>query len=140
MLDTLKFDHLGIAVKNIDRDLAVYTALGFRPVTDLTECEAAGVKYIYLIADGGPMIELIADLKPGGPMSGNIAAGRKLFQMAYKTDDLERDVGRLTKEFGAIQLGPVCESPTHEKGCSLMLKNRTVVELVQGEKPGMIRR
>jgi methylmalonyl-CoA/ethylmalonyl-CoA epimerase len=106
----LKFDHVAVAVKNIDQALAVYTALGD---FDVRRTEVPGQKVrIALLKVGDVNIEL---LEPSSEDS-NVAKflrdrGEGLHHIAFAVEDIEQSM----KDLGAKGFHFLYEKPADGK-------------------------
>lgn len=135
MLSTLKFDHLGIACKNLEKDLAYYLKMGYSQCSKVVVDSDIGVRVVFLCSPLQPMLELVEDIEKGkGPMSAHLTVNRRIFHIAYLTNDINSDVNHLVEGFGAALIVPVCVGKTYDLMASLTLQNRVIIELVQGPK------
>lgn len=131
-----KLHHLGVASRNIGKDAVFYGLLGYAPAGEPREDVAAGIRVQFLSAEGQPDIELVQNLAKDGPVTPHLQARRKVFHVAYETDDIAGDAQRLVEEQGAVWLVPITRSDAPEMGawCYLACRNMLILELVQTRK------
>lgn len=131
-----KLHHLGVASRNIGKDVAFYELLGYTPAGEPREDSASGIRVQFLSAEGQPDIELVQNLEKDGPVTPHLQARRKVFHVAYETDDIVGEAQRLVDEQGAVWLVPITESDAPEMSawCYLACRNTLILELVQTRK------
>ena len=127
-----RLHHIGIATRNIEKDIAFYAVLGFVPKGGVSEDRTAGIKVQFMSTDGQPDLELVQNLEKAGPMTVHLQARRKIFHFAYETDDISGDAQKLIDEQGAVWLVPITssDSPEIEQWCYLACRNMMILELV----------
>ncbi len=129
----LCINHIGVAVRNINKELGFYSALGYKPKGEAFDNQAAGIRVQFLSAEGQPDMELVQNLEKDGPVTAHIQAKRKFYHIAYTTDDIQADMQRFVEEQNAVVLVPI----THEEcfeieyWCYLAFRNMAIIELVQ---------
>ena len=131
-----KINHIGIAVKNIEEAIKLYTqALGLE-VTDIETVEEHKVK-IAMIPVGESKIELLEPTHPEGNLARYIEKrGEGLHHLALEVSDIEAALGSLKTE--GIPL--VDEAPRIGAGGSKVAflhpkgANRVSIELVEPRK------
>lgn len=128
-----KLHHLGVASRNIGKDVAFYGLLGYTPAGEPREDTAAGIRVQFLSAEGQPDIELVQNLEKDGPVTPHLQARRKVFHVAYETDDIAGDAQRLVDEQGGVWLVPITgsDAPEMSAWCYLACRNTLILELVQ---------
>ena len=101
----LPIDHLGIAVKNLDEASLPYQLLGL-PAEGADEwVEPQGVK-VRSFRVQGSVLELLEPTSPSSPIAQFIEKrGAGLHHVAFRVDDLNREVARLSEE-GAHFIDP----------------------------------
>ena len=65
----MKLDHIGYAVKNMDKALSSFVALGYEVCGDETEDIERKVRIQFLIDADGSKVELISPLSEDSPVS-----------------------------------------------------------------------
>jgi methylmalonyl-CoA/ethylmalonyl-CoA epimerase len=85
-------DHVGIAVDEIDRALAVYSMLGFEKMEEET-VEAEGVRAVFLGGAGLTRIELLEPLDERSSLARFISGrGQGLHHIAFRVKNVEAAV------------------------------------------------
>ncbi len=93
-----KIEHLGIAVKDIDKANALYEKLlGVAPYKqEAVESEAVITSFFKV---GESKIELLASTKDEGPIGKFIAKkGEGIHHIAFDVEDIQKELDRLEKE------------------------------------------
>ncbi len=97
-----RLDHVGIAVEEIDRALAVYSLLGFQKMEEET-VEAEGVRAVFLGGAGLTRIELLEPLDDRGSLARFLSGrGQGLHHVAVRVKDIEVEVSRCRESGLAI--------------------------------------
>ena len=93
-----KIDHLGIAVKDLQNSIALYTKLLGIPPYKEEIVESEGVKTVFFQI-GESKIELLEALHDKSPISNFLAKrGDGLHHIAMKVDDITSEIDRLKAE------------------------------------------
>ncbi len=130
-MKNLKFNHIGVATKNINEELKIFEILGYKKESEIFIDENQGIKGIFISAAGQPTLELLENLNDGGPLNNLLKKGIKFYHLAYESQNIEEDISRLEKVAGAIVVSPVKIATYYKKVAFLLLKNRTLIELVE---------
>ncbi len=127
-------DHVGIAVEEIDRTLAVYSILGFERMEEET-VDSEGVRAMFLGGAGLTRLELLEPLHDGSPLARFLSGrGQGLHHIAIRVKDIEAAVSTCEEEgltiSGAIRTGALGRRVAfvHPRSASGVL-----IELVQCE-------
>ena len=127
--------HIGIASRNISKDVGFFEIFGYKPMGELRDDAAAGIRVQFLSAPNQPMLELVENLEKEGPMTAHLQARRKIFHFAYETNDIEADANLLVQEQSAMFLVPITHVADEKSNiaawCYLMFRNMMIMELVQ---------
>jgi methylmalonyl-CoA/ethylmalonyl-CoA epimerase len=105
------FHHVGVGVLDMEGAIRTYESLGHRLVRCVDD-PGINIRVAFLASpSSGPWIELLAPLKPRGPLESLIK--RKLLPSPYHTcygvDDIDLAGAQLRDE-GFMQLGATCEA------------------------------
>jgi methylmalonyl-CoA/ethylmalonyl-CoA epimerase len=102
-----KIEHLGIAVKSIEKSARMYEALLGKPSykTEIVESEGVSTMFFQI---GESKIELLEATKPDSPIANFIEKkGEGIHHIAYDVNDIEVELERLQEEgFDLIHLTP----------------------------------
>lgn len=90
-LPGLVFHHVGVGLRDMEAGLKAYAAIGHTLVSQLDD-PGLNIRVAFVAApNGGPLVELLAPLQPGGPLEALIR--RKALPSPYHTcyvvDDLQ---------------------------------------------------
>ncbi len=129
-----RVDHVGIAVEEIERTLAVYSMLGFEKMEDET-VDSEGVRAVFLGGAGLTRVELLEPLHDGSSLARFLSGrGPGLHHVAIRVKDIEAAVSTCEEEgltlSGAIRTGALGRQVAfiHPRSTSGVL-----IELVQDE-------
>ena len=129
-----RVDHVGIAVEEIDRTLAVYTMLRFEKMEEETVA-SEGVRAVFLGGAGQTRVELLEPLHDESTLARFLSGrGPGLHHVAIRVKDIEAAVSSCEEEgltiSGAIRTGALGRQVAfiHPKSTSGVL-----IELVQDE-------
>ena len=102
-----KIEHIGIAVKDIDRSNTLFAALFGKPHYKLEDVESEGVKTAFFKC-GPNKIELLQATNEHSPIATFIETkGEGIHHIAFAVDDIEKEIKRLTQEgFEMIHKAP----------------------------------
>ena len=94
----LKIEHIGIAVKNIDKSNSLFKGVFGEPHYKMEEVESEGVKTSFFKV-GNNKIELLEATNKDSPIAKFIdKKGEGIHHIAFEVDDIEAEVKRLKKE------------------------------------------
>jgi methylmalonyl-CoA/ethylmalonyl-CoA epimerase len=89
-LPQLTFHHVGVGVHDMEAGLRAYAAIGHRLVLQVDD-PGLNIRVAFVVPQGGgPFIELLAPLAPGGPLDALLR--RKLLPSPYHTCYLVDDI------------------------------------------------
>ncbi len=125
-----KFHHIGVACRNIERELKYFEILGYKPVSDVFIDNEQKIRGLFISSDGQPQLELLENISDDGPLTAYLDKGTKFYHFAYETDDIEQSVREFVTN-GAIVVKPIVDAVYFRRVCFLMLKNMMLVELVE---------
>ena len=101
----MRVDHIGYAVKSIDKAKSSLEALGY--VFGPTVEDADRRVFICFGELSGYRIELVAPMGPGSPVDLHLAKiGPAPYHICYKSSDLEADIDLLQKKRFKVSLAP----------------------------------
>ena len=130
----LKFHHIGVATRNIEKEISYYKMLGYKESSNYFSDPIQGIKGIFIEAEGQPTLELLENLTDKGPLTSCLEKGIKFYHFAYETNNIEEAVNSLLTTNKAMVVVPITKATYFDKICFLMLKNMMMVELVQVNK------
>lgn len=132
MLSTMKFHHIGVAVKSISATAAVYVAGGYQQSETLFDPEQ-NVNICWLTKEGMPVVELLEPVDDTSPVNNTLKKnGVTPYHTCYIVDDIEQAVGELKKMKYVVVSKPVEAVAIHGcKVCFLYNKNVGLIELVE---------
>ena len=132
MLDSFKFHHIGVAVKDIDATAAIYEGAGYR-MSDIVFDPIQNVDICWLTKEGAPIVELLAPVDEMSPVCKTLEKnGVTPYHCCYVVDNIDEAVKELRKERYVLTSKPepavaFCGS----RVCFLFNKNVGLIELVE---------
>lgn len=128
---SLQFHHIGVAAKNIERELQVYKSLGYECESAYFEDTLQGIRGMFLTARGAPRLEMLENLKGSHTLDLWLERGQKFYHVAYCTDDIESMMASFCMNRAKV-ISPLKMSAYFSKKiCFLMLPNRQLLELIE---------
>ena len=132
MLDTMKFHHIGVAVKDIDKTAAVYVQGGYsQSVTTFDSIQ--NVNICWLTKEGMPTVELLAPVDETSPVCKTLEKnGVTPYHTCYIVENIEQAMAVLRKmKYVAVSKPEVAPAISNCKVCFLFNKNVGLIELVE---------
>ena len=132
MLDSFKFHHIGVAVKDIDATAAVYEQGGYKRSASIFD-PIQNVNICWLTKEGMPTVELLAPVDETSPVNKTLEKnGVTPYHTCYVVDNIEDAVAQLRKQKYVMVSKPAeavafCGS----RVCFLFNKNMGLIELVE---------
>lgn len=132
MLESMKFHHIGVAVKSIDATAAVYEGAGYR-MSDIVLDPIQNVNICWLTKDGAPIVELLAPVDETSPVCKTLEKnGVTPYHCCYLVENIDEAVKELRKKRYVLTSKPepavaFCGS----RVCFLYNKDVGLIELVE---------
>lgn len=125
------FHHVGVACRNIDKELHHFAALGYVVEGPRFVDPRQGIRGQF--ARGvAPRLELLEALdEEGGVLASWMRSGIKLYHLAYETDGLAKSIAALRAQGAKLVVEPVpAVAFAGREIAFLILRNRMLVELI----------
>jgi len=132
MLDTFKFHHIGVAVKDIDSTAPIYEQGGYKRSASIFD-PIQNVKICWLTKEDMPTVELLAPVDETSPVNKTLEKnGVTPYHTCYVVENIEEAVSQLRKQKYVMVSKPAeavafCGS----RVCFLFNKNVGLIELVE---------
>jgi len=131
----LRFHHIGVACRDLDREQAGYALLGYRPESpDRQDFEdpTQGIRGRFLVADGQPRVELLVNLEGCTTLDSWLKGPARVYQQAFETDTFDETVAQF-QERGARVVSPPVPAVAFEgrRICFVMLRTMTLIEVIE---------
>lgn len=132
MLETFKFHHIGVAVKDIDATASVYEQGGYHRSSTIFD-PIQNVNICWLTKDSTPTVELLAPVDENSPVNKTLEkVGVSPYHCCYIVENLDEAVAALRKQRYVMVSKP--EEAVAFKGsrvCFLFNKSVGLIELVE---------
>lgn len=132
MLESMKFHHIGVAVKDIDATAIIYEGAGYRR-SNVVFDPVQNVNICWLTKEGTPIVELLAPVNEASPVCKTLEKnGVTPYHCCYVVESIDEAVKLLRKEKYVLTSKP--ESAVAFCGsrvCFLYNKNVGLIELVE---------
>lgn len=132
MLETFKFHHIGVAVKDIDATASVYELGGYHRSSTIFD-PIQNVNICWLTKDSTPTVELLAPVDENSPVNKTLEkVGVTPYHCCYIVENLDEAVAALRKQRYVMVSKP--EEAVAFKGsrvCFLFNKSVGLIELVE---------
>ncbi len=113
----MKIEHIGIAVKNLEKSIEKWSGLLELEVKGIEEIKERGVRLAHLSSKGGPSLELLTPFGEGSALERFLKErGEGIHHFCFEVDNIEKVMEELKKR--GIQF--VQESPQKGAGESLI--------------------
>lgn len=132
MLDSFKFHHIGMAVKDIDATAPLYEQGGYHRSTSIFD-PIQNVNICWLTKEGAPTVELLAPANEKSPVNKTLEkVGVSPYHCCYVVDNLEDACTELRKQ-RYIMVSKPAEAVAFcgSRVCFLFNKNVGLIELVE---------
>ena len=132
MLDSFKFHHIGVAVKDIDATVPIYEQGGYKRSASIFD-PIQNVNICWLTKDGMPTVELLAPVDETSPVNKTLEKnGVTPYHTCYVVENIQEAVAQLRKQKYVMVSKPAeavafCGS----RVCFLFNKNVGLIELVE---------
>lgn len=133
MSTDLRFHHVGVACRSLERERATFAILGYAPEGDAFEDPIQRVRGQFLVG-AGPRLELLEPLGDGSPVVPWLEKGVKYYHQAFETDALRDALDGLRADGAKLVAGPVpAVAFANREIAFLMLPGLVLVELIQAD-------
>lgn len=132
MLDSFKFHHIGVAVKDLDATASVYEQGGYHRSASVFD-PIQNVNICWLTKEGMPTAELLAPVDEKSPVNKTLEkVGVSPYHCCYVVDNLEDACAELRKQ-KYIMVSKPAEAVAFcgSRVCFLFNKNVGLIELVE---------
>ena len=132
MLDSFKFHHIGVAVKDLDATATVYEQGGYKRSSSIFD-SIQNVNICWLTKEGMPTVELLAPVDEKSPVNKTLEkVGVSPYHCCYVVDNLEDACAELRKQ-KYIMVSKPAEAVAFcgSRVCFLFNKNVGLIELVE---------
>lgn len=133
----MKFHHIGVAVKDIDKTASVYVAGGYKQ-SDTTFDPVQNVNICWLTKEGMPTVELLAPVDDSSPVCKTLEKnGVTPYHTCYTVDNIETAMDALRKmKYVAVSKPEVAPAISNSKVAFMFNRNVGLIEIV--EAPAVI--
>jgi methylmalonyl-CoA/ethylmalonyl-CoA epimerase len=136
MKSSMRINHIGYAVQDLNAAVSSFLKLGYRVCRTEVEDHARNVRICFLQDPGGMKVELIAPLNETSPVSVWLQKnGSSPYHICYESEDLISDIATLRRS-GFILVEPPLSAPAMDcrQAAFLYGKNTGLIELVENDK------
>lgn len=131
VLGKFEFHHIGVAVKDINKELATFAFLGYSKSSELFEDYNQGIRGIFIEAKGQPRLELIENQEGSNTVTQMIENGNKMYHFGYLVNDIDKAI-RVFVNSKARVISQKKQSMYFTRNiCFLMLPNMYIIELIE---------
>jgi methylmalonyl-CoA/ethylmalonyl-CoA epimerase len=132
MLESFKFHHIGVAVKELDATASIYEQGGYKRSSSIFD-PIQNVNICWLTKEGMPTVELLAPVDEKSPVNKTLEkVGVSPYHCCYVVDNLEDACEELRKQ-KYITVSKPAEAVAFcgSRVCFLFNKNVGLIELVE---------
>lgn len=125
------FHHFGVACKNLDREMGIYSMLGYASEGPDFEDPIQGVRGRFLVG-GGPRVEILEALPGSDVLDPWLQNGSRIYHQAFEVSDILTTIELLENKRARVIVQPVPSVAFDGRLiCFLMLKNMMLIELIE---------
>lgn len=130
----LKFDHIGIACRDIEKTKAFYLAMGYE-ASSVVEDPIQHVRICFLANSEAPRLELLEPLDEQSPVARTLEmAGVSPYHLCYRVEDIDDTIARLRSQRFLLVSGPVPACAMENRRVAFLFqKNTGLIELVEAQ-------
>ena len=129
---SLKFHHLGVACRDVEKELSIWAPLGYGPEGSTFVDSNQGVRGLFLQGPG-PRLELLEDLSGRKTVAPWLEKGVKVYHTAFVVNDIWKEIEFFIQKQARVVTPPIPGSAFDGRLIAfLMLKNLALVELIEG--------
>lgn len=132
MLNSFKFHHIGVAVKDLDATAVVYEQGGYKRSASIFD-PIQNVNICWLTKVGMPTVELLAPVNEMSPVNKTLEKnGVTPYHTCYVVENIEESVAQLRKQ-KYVLVSKLAEAVAFcgSRVCFLFNKNVGLIELVE---------
>lgn len=126
-----EFHHIGVATKGIEKELPVYTMLGYSPEGDYFVDELQGIRGLFVTATGQPRLELLENLPGSTTLDIPLKCGNRMYHVAYKVQNIETVVKTGNQRRWRLVSGLKESTYFGKRVCFTVSPNMQMIELVE---------
>lgn len=130
----LRFHHIGIACRNIDKTKSFYLAMGYS-ASAVTDDPLQHVRVCFLDTDGQPRLELLEPLDEKSPVTRTLdTVGVSPYHLCYEVNDIGTAIAWLRNQRFLLVSGPVPACAMNDRQVAFLFKTSNgLIELVEAE-------
>lgn len=132
MFETMKFHHIGVAVKDIEKTASIYVQAGYQQSVT-TYDPVQNVNICWLVKEGMPTVELLAPVDETSPVCKTLEKnGVTPYHTCYIVDNIEEAIAELRKlKYVAVSKPEEAPAIKNSKVAFMFNKNTGLIELVE---------
>jgi len=127
----LEFHHIGVATKNIEKELASFSLLGYKKHGESFDDFEQGIRGQFIKSNNQPMLELLENLDGSYTLSPLLEKSNKLYHFSYLVDDFDELVKVFVSNRGKIISYPKISQYFKKRICFVLLPNMFIIELIE---------
>jgi len=131
LLGRFEFHHVGAAVRDIQKELTNFRILGYKCESQLFEDPLQGIKGLFIISNGQPRIELLANMENHHTLDQYIEKGTKFYHFAYLVLDFDMAMAVFKNMRAKVISEPKISVYFKERISFIMLPNMLLIELIE---------
>lgn len=137
----MKFHHIGVAVKDIEKTADVYVQGGYKQ-SETTFDPVQNVNICWLTKEGMPTVELLAPVDKSSPVCKTLEKnGVTPYHTCYIVEDIEQAISDLRKmKYVAVSKAEAAPAISNCKVAFLYNKNVGLIEIVEAPAEKTIKR
>jgi methylmalonyl-CoA/ethylmalonyl-CoA epimerase len=129
----LECHHIGIATKNLEREILYYETLNYKIEGEIFEDPIQKVRGVFMV-NNGMRIELLQSISESSPLLNYLKKGIQMYHQGFVVEQINDMIKQLIRD-GAILVSPPQKAVAFNgrRIAFLYMQNRMLIELI--EKP-----
>ena len=125
------FHHIGVATKKIEKELPIFTLLGYEREKDIFEDRIQGIRGQFMTGKNRPRLELLENLSESHTLNKQIEQNHKLYHIAYCVGNIEKAVDVFVRNRAKVISPMKISTFFGRRICFLILPNMLMIELIE---------
>ncbi|EKN67683.1 VOC family protein [Schinkia azotoformans] len=126
-----KFHHIGLACKNLDKEIKAHKMLNYVQESSIFEDVNQKIKGVFMV-NGEFRIELLEAIDEESPINNYLKKGIRMYHQCFTTENLDAAIKFLTNEGALLVVEPIeAVAFNKRKIAFLYLRTQMLIELIE---------
>ncbi|RUL54200.1 VOC family protein [Lysinibacillus antri] len=126
-----KFHHIGLACKNIEKEILAHEKLDYIKETDVFVDSNQKIKGIFMV-NGAFRVELLEATNSESPINNYLKKGIRMYHQCFTTPNIQQAIDYLQNQGAMLVVEPInAVAFNNRKIAFLYLRTRMLIELIE---------